>query len=191
MFGASGSQTITGFSDSDYTIDSVDRKSILAYVYIFIGGPVFWISRKQKSVATLTTEAEYIALSICAKEGLWISQLLRDLGLTIFIGDYLKRVSIIEDKAHKAALPTQIKGDNQAALALVGNKYIHNRSKHIDVNYYNIRDLHERNLITVSFVPSADIVADGLTKPLIKDKHKTFKQQLGITTSRSLAGRLG
>ena len=106
VFGASGSQTITGFSDSDYTIDSVDRKSILAYVYIFAGGPVSWISRKQKSVATLTTEAEYMALSICAKEGLWISQLLRDLGLTIFIGDYLKRVSIIEDKAYKAASPT-------------------------------------------------------------------------------------
>ena len=43
----------------------------------------------------------------------------------------------------------------------------------------------------VSFIPSADIVADGLTKPLIKDKHKTFKQQLGMTTSRSSAGRLG
>ena len=60
---------------------------------------------------------------------------------------------------------------------------------YIDVNYYNIRDLYERNLITVSFIPSADIVADGLTKPLIKDKHKTFKQQLGIITSRSLTGR--
>ena len=31
-------------------MDLVDRKSILAYVYIFIGGPVSWISRKQKSV---------------------------------------------------------------------------------------------------------------------------------------------
>ena len=98
MFGASRSQIITGFSDSDYTIDSVDRKSILAYVYIFTDRSVSWISRKQKSVAILTTEAEYIVLSICAKEGLWISQLLRDLGLTIFIDNYLKRVSIIEDK---------------------------------------------------------------------------------------------
>ena len=176
MFGASRSQIITGFSDSDYTIDSVDRKSILAYVYIFTDRSVSWISRKQKSVAILTTEAEYIALSICAKEGLWISQLLRDLGLTIFIDNYLKRVSIIEDKTYKTAPPTQIKGDNQAALALVGNKHIYNRSKYIDVNYYNIRDLYERNLFIVSFIPSADIVADSLTKSLIKDKYKTFKQ---------------
>ena len=87
-------------------MDPVNRKSILAYIYIFAGGPISWISRKQKSVATLTTEAEYIALSICAKEGLWISQLLRDLGFTIFIGDSLKQVNIIKDKAYKSALPT-------------------------------------------------------------------------------------
>ena len=190
VFSASGSQTITGFSDSDYAMDPVNRKSILAYIYMFAGGPISWMSRKQKSVATSTTEAEYMALSICVKEGLWISQLLRDLGFTMFIGDSLKQVNIIEDEVYKSASPTQIKGDNQAALALVGNKHIHDRSKYIDVNYYNIRDLYERNLIIVSFVPSADMVADGLTKPLIKDKHKAFKQQLGIKTSGSLAGRL-
>ena len=87
-------------------MDLVDRKSILAYVYIFIGRPISWISRKQKSVTTLTTKAEYIVLSICVKEDLWISQLFKDLGLTIFIGNYFKRVSIIEDKAYEAALPT-------------------------------------------------------------------------------------
>ena len=191
MFSASGSQTITGFSNSNYAMDPVNRKSILAYVYIFAGGLISWISRKQKSVATLTTKAEYIALSICAKKGLWTSQLLRDLGFTEFIGDHLKRVTIIEDEVYKSASPTQIKGDNQAALVLVGNKYIYNRSKYIDVNYYNIRDLYERNLIIVSSVPSADIAADGLTKPLIKDNHKAFKKQLGIKTSRSLADRSG
>ena len=52
-------------------------------------------------------------------------------------------------------------------------------------------DIYERNLIIVSFLPSVDIVADSLIKPLIKDKYKTFKQQLGIIISRSLADRLG
>ena len=106
MFSASRSQIITGFSDSNYAINPVNRKSILAYVYIFAGGLISWISRKQKSVATLTIEAEYIALSICAKEGLWTSQLLRDLGFTEFISDHLKRVTIIEDEVYKSALPT-------------------------------------------------------------------------------------
>ena len=90
--------------------------------------------------------------------------------------EWPKRVSIIEEKAYKAALPTQIKRDNQTVLVLVGNKYIYNRSKYIDVNYYNIRDLYEQNFIIVSFILSVDIVADSLTKSFIKDKYKTFKQ---------------
>ena len=70
MFNASRSQIITEFSDSKYIIDLVNRKSILAYVYIFAGGLISWINRKQKLVAILTTKAEYIILSIYAKKGL-------------------------------------------------------------------------------------------------------------------------
>ena len=44
VFSASRSQIITGFSDSDNAIDLVNRKSILAYVYIFAGGLISWIS---------------------------------------------------------------------------------------------------------------------------------------------------
>ena len=52
---------------------------------MFARGLIAWISRKQKLVATSTTKAEYIALSIYAKEGLWIAQLLRDLGLEKYL----------------------------------------------------------------------------------------------------------
>ena len=55
----------------------------------------------------------------------------------------------------------------------------------------NIRDLYERNLIIVTFIPNVDIVADSLTKPFIKNKYKTFKQQLDITINRNLVDRLG
>ena len=35
-------------------------------------GPIAWRSRKQKSVADSTTEAEYLALSSCTREGMWM-----------------------------------------------------------------------------------------------------------------------
>ena len=41
---------------------------------------------------------------------------------------------------------------------------------------HQIRVHFNRNLIIVSFVPSADIAADSLTKPFIKDKYKAFKK---------------
>jgi hypothetical protein len=81
-----GQDKIIGYSDADYAADKTDRKSTLGYIFTFAGGAISWRSTKQRSVATLTTEAEYIALSICAKYALWLRQLLSDIGYSKFIG---------------------------------------------------------------------------------------------------------
>ncbi len=44
-------------------------------------GPVSWCSRKQPTVALSSTEAEYIALTLAAKEAKWLRLLLTELGL--------------------------------------------------------------------------------------------------------------
>lgn len=41
---------------------------------------VAWNSRKQTAVATSTTEAEYVSLSTAAMEGIWIKNILIELG---------------------------------------------------------------------------------------------------------------
>lgn len=143
------------------------------------------MSRKQNSVATSTTQAEYMALSIYAKEGLWISQLLRDIGLSKYLGGDTGPVKIVESKDREEASPAQLKGDNQAALTLVKDAHIHDLSKHIDVAYHHIRDLYRKNLIRVDFVPSQEMAVDGLNKPLTKDKFKSFMKLIGIRSSGS------
>lgn len=60
---------------------------------------------------------------------------------------------------------------------------VHERSKHIDVAYHNIRDLHKRNQIWVDFVPSQEMVANGLTKPLPGRIFEWFIELLGLTAS--------
>ena len=77
-----------------------------------------------------TTEAEYMALSTCAKECLWIVQLLRDMNLIKYLEDSLNRVDIKENSKHKADSLTQLipacfKEDNQASLTLVKEPHIH------------------------------------------------------------------
>jgi hypothetical protein len=60
----------------------------------------------------------------------------------------------------------KIHRDNQAALTLVKEPHTHNRVKHIDIAYHFVRDLFKRGRIHVEFVRIADMIADGLTKPL-------------------------
>jgi hypothetical protein len=77
---------LEGYSDSNFAMDKSDRMSILRNVFMLVGGPVSWISRKQKLVSTSTIEAEYIAISTYVKRSQFITQILRDIGCYSMIG---------------------------------------------------------------------------------------------------------
>ncbi len=74
----------------------------------------------------------------------------------------------------------EIRADNQGAIALVKNAHLHERSKHIDISYYYIRDLKEQKKIKITYVLTTDIVADGFTKPLKRVVFEKFKSMLGL-----------
>jgi hypothetical protein len=137
-------------------------------VYTFAGGAISWRSTKQRSVATSTTEAEYIAMSTASKQALWIQQLLRDIGYSKYIGDN--------------PYQSRLQGDNESALSLIKNPRIHERSKHIDVAYHHVRDLVAQGRLKIGYTPTAQMLADGLTKPLTGFMFKVFVRGLGLTS---------
>lgn len=68
-----------GFTDSDYTGDSDDRKSTSGYVFIMGTKAVSWSSRKQSIVTLSTTEAEFVAAAACACQAIWLKKILKEL----------------------------------------------------------------------------------------------------------------
>jgi hypothetical protein len=96
----------------------------------------------------------------------WLAQIFRDLQVARYIG---KNANLVE-----------MRGDNQGALALVKNPHLHERSKHIDICYHFIRDLAEKGKLNVEFIPTTEMVADGMTKPLQRVAFERFKAQLGV-----------
>ena len=152
-----------GYADADYAGDSADRKSTMGYAYLLHGGAITWSTRKQQSVATSTTEAEYMGLCNAAKEAVWLRNLLASLGFEEY-----------------AAQGTLIYGDNQGSLRLVANPEMHARSKHIDVQYHYVRELAEQGMIKVEYIPTAEMAADCLTKPLKRQLHERNMELLGL-----------
>ena len=71
---------IDGYSDADYANDRDDRMSYSGYVFMLGQSTICWRSRKQRCVATSTSEAEFLALSTAAKQQMWLQLALRDLG---------------------------------------------------------------------------------------------------------------
>jgi hypothetical protein len=58
----------------------------------------------------------------------------------------------------------KIRENNQKALALVKNLYLHKRSKYINICYYYIRNLSEKKRIQITYVLIKFMFANGLTK---------------------------
>ena len=115
----------------------------------------------QSIIAQSTTEAEYIAINIAAKEAIYIKSLLLELG-------YYKQ--------NKLPLYT----DNNGALLLAKNPVFHERTKHIAVKYHYIRDLINRGIIDLIYIPTKDQKADGFTKALDKNKFQEFIRMLRL-----------
>jgi len=127
------------------------HKSTSGYIFLVNGCPVSWASKRQDSVALSSTKAEYMAATQATKEAIWLQHLLADLG-------------------HLQKEATVIHKDNHGCIGLSKNPEHHQRTKHIDIQHHFVREKVESNEVTLKACPSADQVADVLTKALPKDK---------------------
>jgi hypothetical protein len=149
LFQRSATLDMHAFSDADWGSDRDDRHPYLGWAVFMCGAPVIWRTRKAGGVATSTHEAEYIAASECAQDVKYLRQLLEEMRIGIFFDS-----------------PTPLYVDNRgvkhSARALESSK----RSRHVDIRFHLIRDLTEKKVIDVRWIPGTSNCADTLTKPL-------------------------
>ena len=126
------------------------------------------MTRKQRTVALSSTEAEYMALTACAKHAKWTISLLQQLDFDV-------------------DLPLEIFSDSLGARAIAENPTHHDRTKHIDIQHHYIRDCISDGTLHVSPVSSKDNIADVLTKSFPRDRHTFLTKKLGIVGD-SIAG---
>jgi len=152
---------ISGYVDADWANCTKDRRSYTGYVFVLSGCPLTWESRKQRTVALSSTEAEYMALTECAKEGLHLKRFLNELGL-----------------GHLAQICIQC--DNNGARKLAENPVFHGRSKHIDVRHHFVREVLRNGEFKIEYTPTHEMAADVLTKGLSAPKHMKCLEILGM-----------
>ena len=109
-------------------------------------------------------EDEYIAASEAVKEGVWLKEFLASLGVV-----------------KSAANPVTIFCDNQAAIKVSKDPKFRSKSKHIEGRYHYIRDVINRlKTVRIEFLPSVDMVADPLTKPLSQETFCKHVYDMGL-----------
>ena len=60
------------------------------------------------------------------------------------------------------------------------NLVFHDKSKHIEITYHDIRDMVQRGAVKLQYVATDKQIADVLMKPLARVKFEYFKEKLGV-----------
>jgi hypothetical protein len=137
---------LVGYSDLDWAVDKVDRKSTFGACQFLCRSLVSWSSKKQNCVSLSTAEAEYVSAASCCAQLLWMRQTLKDYGV------------------HCDKVPLLC--DNESAIKIAHNPVQHNKKKHIEIWHHFNRDHVNQGDINLSYVGTNDQLTDIFTKPL-------------------------
>ncbi len=78
--------------------------------------------------------------------------------------------------------PLNLKADNQGTKSIAHEWKVNAAMKNIAVAYYLQRDYVEQGLVTISYGPSSEMLADAITKALTKEKLKAACGMMGLVT---------
>nr|GEW89975.1 hypothetical protein [Tanacetum cinerariifolium] len=151
---------LTAYSDADHAGCHLDRKSTFGSAQFLGDKLVCWSSKKHNCVSISTAEFEYVAVSSCCAQVLWMRTHLTDYGL------FYDKVPIY--------------CDSKSAVAISCNPVQHTRTKHIDMRYHFIKDHVEKGMIELYFVGTEYQLADLFTKSLPEARFKFLVEKLGM-----------
>ncbi|KAL2887285.1 Copia protease [Ceratocystis lukuohia] len=154
--------TFQVYSDASFA-DRLDLRSTQGQLIKFMSTVIFAKINKQTVVSTSTSEAELIAASSVCREAMWI-----------------RRIA----KAMWVPIPPMLKThcDNQQTIRAVTNTHAPqtSRMRHLDLANEWLRVEVQAKRIAVNYLPTSEMPADGLTKPLLDKEYTAFRQSLGV-----------
>jgi hypothetical protein len=166
QYSCSGADTLElkGYSDADFAGCSTTSKSTSGIAILFRGQPVYWRSKRQPIVTSSTTEAELVALNLCALQVQWLKLLLgEDLGV--------------------GPLKAKLYCDNQSTVSVAHNPIASDRSRHINVKHRKVQELIENQVMDVEWISTTDQVADILTKQMPRRQFEYLRTKLHVLPS--------
>ncbi|GJZ34867.1 hypothetical protein Tco_0580684 [Tanacetum coccineum] len=138
------------YSDADHAGCKDDCKSTSRGLQFLGEKLVSWSSKKQDCTAMSTTEAEYVSLSACCAQVIWMRTQLLDYGY----------------KYNRIPMYC----DSKSAIAISCNPVQHSKMKHIDIWYHFIKEHVEKGNVEIYFVGTEYQLADLFTKALPKER---------------------
>ncbi|GJV29583.1 retrovirus-related pol polyprotein from transposon TNT 1-94 [Tanacetum coccineum] len=151
---------LIAYSDADLAGCNDDCKSTSGGSQFLGDRLVSWSSKKQDCIAMSTAEAEYISLSACYAQVIWMRTQLLDYGF------WYNKIPMYYD--------------SQSEIAISCNPVQHSRTKHINIRYHFIKEHVERGSIQLYFVGTEYQLADLFTKAFPKESFEYLVYRIGM-----------
>ncbi|GKD04638.1 retrovirus-related pol polyprotein from transposon TNT 1-94 [Tanacetum coccineum] len=151
---------LTTFADVDHAGCQDTRRCTYGSMQFLGDRLVSWSSKRQKSIAISSTEVEYIAMSGCCAQILWMRSQLTDYGLGF------------------NKIPMYC--DNKSAIALSCNNVQHSMSNHINIRFHFIKEHVENGVIKLYFFNTEYQLEDIFTKALTRERIEFLINKLGM-----------
>ncbi|MBW0520649.1 hypothetical protein O181_060364 [Austropuccinia psidii MF-1] len=161
-------RNLVRWANADYGDSVLTKKLTSGFVVTLYGNPISWCTKKQPIVAQSTTKAEFVAINKRPKQLRLLSMLLTSIGL-------------------KSGIPT-ILNDNRGAVFITEGAQLNPNSKNIEIRFQYVRDMVKRRLLNISHVPSTEMIANILTKPLGTIKLHEQKRLLNMVETVHVKG---
>ena len=130
-------------------------------------GAIYAKSGTQRLMTKSSTEAELVALSDAANQVLWTR-------------------NFLECQGHPQP-PALVYQDNQSTIQLIRNGRSNSeRTRHVDIRYFLLHDRISTGDVDIVCLPTTDMIADILTKPLQGELFKKLRKELLNTTPPTL-----
>jgi hypothetical protein len=153
--------TIISHIDASYAVHG-DMRSHAGTVISIGKGPVYTKSSKIKLMVKSSTEAEVVAASDGCTQVIWCREFLLAQG----DGQYTEKPAVLYQ-------------DNKSAIHLLEHESsTSDRTRHVNIRYYWIRDKVDSKEINIVYIPTDDMIADILTKPLLGEKFRKLRSML-------------
>jgi hypothetical protein len=155
-----GDLKIRGVSDASYgSLPDFKSNSGIAIILGSPNGPVIAKTIKQKTVANSSTVAELIAFSETLEEVMWLKHLLEELQIP-------QETIVIEQ-------------DNTSTMRLIEHgPSSTGRTKWMHIKHFWVKEHVENGDVRLEYVPSDQLMADGLTKPLGRKNFEKWRARI-------------
>ena len=147
FYSAESDLKLKTYTDADWGSCLDTRRSTYGFCMFLGTALIAWKSKKQDVASHSSAESEYRAMSVAVKEVVWIANLCRELQAP-------------QDK------PIAFFCDSTAAIHIANNPVFHERTKHVELNCHQVRDMICSVLIKTLHVGTASQLADVFTKPI-------------------------